>query len=764
MPKIARNGQMTPLAQGISTNGTTSALRPYEFHGLHFSIQQGREGVSDCPFCGREGKFSVNVESGKWQCFVCKTGNDKGGGNLLSFLRLLWEASDKSTNGATAVLAKNRKFVYPETLTYWGVCQSIITKNWLIPGFTAEGKLGQLYLYGKNKEGSMTLWPTPSNNELHHQIHMPSVYDHTKDFVFICEGPWDGMAIWELLRQAKLSDDGKQMLLTGNEKSSLFSKANVVAVPGCGSIGEPFKRWLGLFADKIVYLMFDSDHPRSQAGRVIPPAGLDAAKRATRILASAERPPSEIHYLNWGKDGYDPSKKSGFDVRDAVTIGSTVQDRLEPLGHILDKIVPVPADWIPGRSLAAASSGSTEMACIKCESWNDLISQWRKAMKWIDGLHRAFAGMLASIISTKARGIPLWLKVIGPPSCGKSTLCEALSINHKYVFANSTMTGFHSGYKTDKEGATDNSLIPLIMDKTLITKDGDSLLSAPNLSKILSEARDIYDRTSRAYYRHGVNRVYDAIYMTWILCGTESLRYLDSSELGERFLDFVVMEGIDRNLEDEINDRAIDEELRNIGIQTTDEAESREDEALTLAKQMTGGYVGFLRENTTELLGGVQSSFLDDYRRVCKELGTFVAYSRARPSKRQDEAEGRELSPRLVRQHLRLAVCLSAVMGKPKVDDDIIRVVTQTSLDTSRGRTLRVIKSLYDNKEGLSAGSLGVMVSEGDEKLKSYLKFLNNIGVAEYYTFKAGNSSYVRWRLTEELKYLYSNVIGGFHA
>lgn len=61
--------------------------------------------LGDCPFCGRDNKFSVNREDGRWRCYVCQEGSDKGGGNALTFLRLLWEKSDAASDDGAEALA-----------------------------------------------------------------------------------------------------------------------------------------------------------------------------------------------------------------------------------------------------------------------------------------------------------------------------------------------------------------------------------------------------------------------------------------------------------------------------------------------------------------------------------------------------------------------------------------------------------------------------------------------------------------------------------
>lgn len=283
-------------------------LHPYIFHGVDLTWSRGdKEALGDCPWCGREGKFSVNLQTGKWQCWICRKGTDRGGGNLSVFLQMLWQASDKATNDYQELVAK-RGLMYPDTLIHWEVARSVLTGNWLVPGYNVDGKRAQLYSYYNNR-----LFPTPT---LGHRLHGVNLYDADKPIVYLCEGPWDGMMLWEALGQLKPTDDG--LSTTANTAVSLLAEASVLAVPGCNVFPEA---WLPLFAGKTVNLLLDSDYPRThpRTGGVSAPVGLTATKRTADLLSEAEEPPAAINYLHWGKDGYDPRKPSGFDVSDLLT-------------------------------------------------------------------------------------------------------------------------------------------------------------------------------------------------------------------------------------------------------------------------------------------------------------------------------------------------------------------------------------------------------------------------------------------------------------
>lgn len=288
-------------------------LKPYEFHGVELEYRDSdKQAVGECPFCQRDGKFSVNLETGQFQCFVCREGTAKGGGNATVFVRRLHELSYEATKLSDyAELAKTRELLYPESLLEWGVARSILTSKWMIPGYNESGQLVTLYVYGDK------LYPTPT---LGHALMRDGGFDQTRTkTLYVCEGPWDGIALYEVLRRAKPSTG--ELIPTANPSASMLAEASVVAVPGCGSVGEPMRRWVGMCSGKDVILLFDNDHPREVRGRLEPGAGSGALRRAQVILDKLSPPARSVSCLFWGNDGWNPSLPSGYDVRDILTRG-----------------------------------------------------------------------------------------------------------------------------------------------------------------------------------------------------------------------------------------------------------------------------------------------------------------------------------------------------------------------------------------------------------------------------------------------------------
>lgn len=1036
-------------------NNTPKNLKPFIFHGIDLSYQVGENARGECPFCGKPGKFHVDPETSKWDCKTCGAN-----GNGISFIRQLWDASDKATTEYDS-LAAQKKLLYPETLMHWGAVKSIITGDWMLPAFSHDGKMNNLYRYIKQlNSDKWLLVPTPTFN--HHSFgvkffdpkkkelyicyaddtevltstgwrpfkelsgqedlaayesgtqrihyekpkalqsfkyngemlnfrgrwldllvtpdhrmlvkrtqmkrgqvrkarevgaqfqlpvsgirptawadqshptmgevrllvafvadgcirrgddlelrfkkarkkerirllaedigavfktlqypgspeydsvmidrtahtfflkHCPNktwteeildwpldvrqalleeipnwdgdrtshnlryftskleeaelisrlailsgyssqvetktgrkgsteyvvnfikrdwrilveapvlqqyegqVYCATVSTGFLvvrrngkavisgnCEGPWDGMALWETMRASKVTENG--LTLTGNEAASLYAGANILSVPGANAFPESV---LPLVGDKTVYLLFDNDHAKEVNGRKIDGAGIAGMRRAANAMAKAEKHPTQLEYLHWGKDGFDPELPTGTDVRDLLARGQTIVERVPQLEALLGRIQPIPPTWITGRS-AKSGKGSVEIEPVECKTWNECLAQWKKSMmKMTEGLERALSGMLACAASTEIPGDDqLWLKIIGPPSSGKTTLCEALSISKKYVFANSTFTGFHSGFKSDKEGTEDHSFIKFIRGKTLITKDGDSLLKNPQRDKILADGRDVYDKVARVFYNNGIGiRDQNDIYMTWILCGTESLRELDTSELGERYIDIVTCQDMDEELEDEIGWRVANKANRQ--MEATNGSVETDTPERILAKQMTSGYLEYLRKDMPELLSMV--NFPSEKLKECQRLALFVAHMRARPSKKQEEKAQRELSFRLISQFVRLAKCLAVVLNHKEVNDDVMRRVRLCALDTARGVTLSIAKRLREvHVTGGAIASLAIIVNQSDDRIRNLLRFLRNIGVVEPFQKVSGGivQSGVRWRLTKRMLDIYESVV-----
>ena len=143
--------------------------------------------------------------------------------------------------------------------------------------------------------------------------------------------------------------------------------------------------------------------------------------------------------------------------------------RITALKRLLGLLYPVPKTWLVGAAKGlkidhtTLGGTDTEVETLKlrtCESYSDLVLSWRKALKWSTGLDNTLAVMLASSMSTQFVGEQLWFKIIGPPSCGKTSLMEGLATARKWYLSKDTIRGFHSGWKS--EDGADVSLAQIV--------------------------------------------------------------------------------------------------------------------------------------------------------------------------------------------------------------------------------------------------------------------------------------------------------------
>ncbi len=731
-----------------SISDIPKAIKPYVCHGLDLKWGNGsEEAIGQCPFCLKN-KFYVSIASGLYSCKTCGTGTGKGGGNATVFLRKLHEESEKATTEYSDLM-ESRKLLLDETLMLWGVARSVSSGDWLVPGYgvsgDGKGKICQLYRY--RQQGSK--WILAATSEIGHALHGVNLYDAKKPKVFVCEGPWDAMALHEVLKSCRYDDE--QLVFSG-ESSSLYSEYSILAVPGCNVWQD---HWASLLAGKDVTLLYDSDHP-DKSGRS---AGWEGMRRVCEALALRSDAPNSVSVIKWGPEGYDPALKSGYDIRDLLTdCPEGLSNRFINLQNLLGMIEPMPSDWVKGRSKLSKANGKVEIEPLQCEDWKTLRQAWLKAMNWTDNLEYGLTMMLAAACSVDIPGDKTWLKVISPASSGKTTLLEGLAVAKKRVLSKDTLTGISSGYQTDADGSKNLSLVIQMNGKAFVIKDGDTLLQNPAKEKILSQLRALYDGAFRTSFGNEMSADHENLSVVVIICGTSSLRQLDTSELGARMIDVVMMDGIDEELEDDVLDRVLGRVF-----DKAEEDEKDHEETMAIARRMTGGFVEHLRYVMPGKWDGVSVDSVA--RNSIKHYALLTAHMRARPSTFSTEVAEREFASRLAEQFARQSKCLAIVLGKGSVDAEVLARIRRSAMDTARGDTMTICTMLHQNHvAGMNTSMIAKESAIGNQKVGVLLSFLRKIKVVESFDYIPPISTGIkggaqkRWRLTTRLQKLYDAV------
>jgi predicted transcriptional regulator len=713
---------------------------------------------ADCPFCDGDHKFTIDTRKSLFRCVVCDAK-----GNSTTFLRKLHEAALQRTTledyqslatlrGLTDILPP-MKSMDTCVFRHFGIALSPITGEWLIPGYDPEDRLRNLYRYVKVAKGKYRTMSTPTMNLYPFGT---TLLTPARTNIFICEGPWDALALYSTLYQLRKA--GSRYTRTLDPARSLLSKYGVVGVPGANIFP---KGWFSYFPNKHLHICFDNDHPRTiRTGQTIQPGPAGA----TRIASLANGRPGSISLLNWGGTTQDApphttSLADGYDISDLIKDQGPVKALPYILAHQIKPPTPDPSE----DSKPEDTTPSIEP--LTCTSFEDLLSHFKDlhiTRLWRD----CFAVMLATIVSTRTKGNPLWMRIIGPPSSGKTLLAECMSASKEHVWALSTFSGFVSGFKgrRNDDGETeDSSLIPLMNGKCLIVKDGDTLMSNDGKDRILAELRDLFDGVTRAHYRNQESHVYEDIHTSIILCGTNQLRQLNRANLGERFLD---MEIADPEARSHYARAAATHALQSMLLSFpesdhTDKPKSaytspHEKQGVTPVdlelqrKRATLGFLQYLHSNMTHVY--VSDKIIE----TVLSMAEFLAFMRARVHKEElDTAPEIEMPARIVTQLVKLATCLSIVLGEDKANSNITRIIRRVVMFTAKGRQLDATLLLYDHQAGLNTESISNHLKVSESTAHRITADMKALGIVENIRLprhgRVGRPKYV-WRLTNELR------------
>lgn len=402
--------------------------------------------------------------------------------------------------------------------------------------------------------------------------------------------------------------------------------------------------------------------------------------------------------------------------------------------EFFDRIVEVPAEVL-GKGKEVEQTGP-KIEPLECNSYNDLVASWKDtsheeggkkgALYLTDQIDVTLSVMLAIVASTKLQGSQIWLRVIGPPGSVKSTLCEAISACEEHVFPMSMLTGIHSGYGASE----DCSLVSKINGKTVIVNEGDMLLVAPNMVQILGELRDIYTGVTRAHYRNGKSYVYKGLRITFILAGTPSLRKLNRSSLGDRFLDCVVYDRPEKGKvdseEEKLLNRVASMAIARCKNESTSESAGQDVQHKIHATRMTAGFVQHLRLVAPQKASEIEIS--EKAVQSCIHLAQLTAYMRAKSEEKAEADETEvELPSRLTEQYIRLAICLAIVLDR-KVDSEVLRRVAKVAKDTCHGRSFRLCTLLVSGGKDFKGMSAGLRGQWKDQTLRDTISMLYSLG------------------------------------
>lgn len=468
-------------------------VKGFRQHGAVFRVVSTKAARGDCPICVSSTRqpFEVTIKSLGWRCHACGEN-----GNFSKFLALRLVAHQRAFDGVMSEILAEDRDLKESSLRALGL------------GFDEKSKLYQVPLFKGSivtniqRYSLKTHKPFGTTGGKRGYMALGGVGDATK--VSVCEGPWDTAALWEGTQEAVIGIAG----VVSGQDSGLVT----------------------LCQGKDVTLIYDHDN-----------AGLQGDERSRELLRGVAKSIQSVH---WPED-----KKEHYDARD---LWKECKHRPKLFQAKLKQYAGRRPRGTPKkRTVSAGPVGvaETEQTIIPQEELKgkgmprtQVIKGFRKWMSMPEP--EVLDVMYGTIFANRLDGVPVWMFIVGPSSCGKSEITMSLA-GAPLIYTISTLTppALISG-KNTAEGA-DPSIIPKLDKHVLVIKDFTPILALPEKDQqvIFSVLRDAYDGlVEKAFGNIGARR-YTSLFgiVSGVTIQIEE-QMASHSIVGQRFLKFQMRE------------------------------------------------------------------------------------------------------------------------------------------------------------------------------------------------------------------------------
>jgi len=638
-------------------------LKPFAVHGVQFSdLNRNNQAVGLCPFSNKPDKFFVNLSNGLWDS---KTAGMSG--NLQNFFYCKHLKNFKLISQERKKQLSLDRGISIETINKFQIGYD--GKYFTIPIF--DNKVNSLVDLRRYQIGKAI---TSTSQAQHGIFGLRFLKEHGT--IYICEGEWDTMALYECL-----------------QNNDLLNVSSVIC--SSGGAGTFKKNWLSLFQGRDIILLYDNDDP-----------GQKGQRKLFNMLLNIV---SGIRVLDWSlyEDKYSDNNKNksnletvfiknttlpiGFDVRDLYKLYK------EKTIFILENLLIDKSDYENNirllqnenaRAVAQTYYKPIEPLTGEGLSWEEIERRYKK---WLilpdtDVLKVIYGCIFANRIPGRD---PLWLFIVAPPGGCKSELLMSTSQAPRiHTLTSLTPKTLMSG--SQRADGTDPSLIPQLDQKVLLMKDFTTILTMnPSCrDEIFGQLRDAYDCQTDKQFGTGILRSYKSKF--GILGGVtgEIDKYQQQfSLLGERFLKFRIRhlgllekgsKEIIRSLENIANENTMSDALQEIG-----------NEALN-------------REIIEADIYEIKKHLVEQYAETFMCLSQFISILRASIAKEKYTKEiltlpDSEVGTRLVKQLGKLAIGIALALRENYISEDTLRIIRRVARDTAPDRIELVIRGMYIN-------------------------------------------------------------------
>lgn len=338
--------------------------------------------------------------------------------------------------------------------------------------------------------------------------------------------------------------------------------------------------------------------------------------------------------------------------------------------------------------------------------------------------------VLATALSNKLDGIPLWLILVGASGDMKSAQLNAIRTKDSFILHNLTSKTLVNGYR-DKVKFPD--LAPFLDKKIVLITDMAQLLKLPPNEKgeLWGQLRDLYDGYAGKASGQGANTRYKDLKVTLIGASTPAIdgQILVHQDLGTRELIYRVGGNINKQevmkkcfQNEEIEDY-IKKELENVTTTFIRQTEIRRD---------------FISEETYDKI---------------KEIATYITYMRATAEIDQSDELRNIVYPeeptRIAKQLKKMYVCLMS-LAEDYPEEKTMKILWKIGRSSAFPLRIKVFEFLLSGQE-YSTSQIAEFLHIGKSTAKRELNILWNMNLLRCRKEPTNYPSltYDYWRLNE---------------
>lgn len=318
--------------------------------------------------------------------------------------------------------------------------------------------------------------------------------------------------------------------------------------------------------------------------------------------------------------------------------------------------------------------------------------------------------VLATALSNKLEGIPIWLILVGASGDLKSVQLNAIRGKDVYLLHNLTSKTLVNGYKNKKDHP---DLAPKLNTKIIVIPDMAQILKLPPVEKgeLWGQLRDLYDGFAGKESGQGASSKYENLKTTLLAGSTPSIdaQILVHQDLGTRELVY-------RTSGNKNKEKLMDKCFEN---------EESEAEITQRLKEVT---MNFLNNRDIK-----RSHINPEILAEIKKIAIYISYMRATAefdgyTNELRNAVYPEEPTRIAKQLKRLFICLMSLSDDYSEERalEILWHVGKSSAFPIRTRIFEFLKS-QDEREEFSTSELSEKVGVGKSTIKRECSVLENV-------------------------------------